>query len=331
MTAPALVYLPGAGADAATFRSWGAVLPGVEIRTPSRPGKAARWSEHPLGSVEAMAQDVIDQVEGWDDRPLVLLGFSLGALVAYEAAMRLAPTRRALKGLVVAGSRPPDLPESAVGIHELDDKELRAAVGAFSPGARAAMTDDDLTSLLLPGIRADFAAAAAYERHPDHRDALDLPILSIAGREDEVAPPSTCRHWRRFTQGAFEAVTVSGGHGFLEDPRDDLARPLLRVLGASRDRDAEGDDVSRAAEPAASGRADRVHAAVRAAWESSLGRADFGDETDFFALGGSSLLAARVVAMVGKDTAVKVRLRRFLAAPTVLGLVAVVADAQENA
>lgn len=328
MTQPALVHLPGAGGDAANFRRWQSLLPGVEIRTPSRPGKAARFGEPPLQTVDEMAQDVLDQVAQWDDAPLVILGFSLGALVGYEVALRLASTPRAVGALVVAGSRAPNEAENALGVHELDDAGLRQAVGQLSADAHLAMSDDDLADLLLPGIRADLEAAAAYTREVPQVHGLDIPVLALAGDRDEIAPPQTCRAWSAFTTGPFDFVRVSGDHSFLERPQDAVARPLRKLLAALPERqDGSGAGPAPGGDPGGSG----LYEEVRAAWASVLGRDDFGDEVDFFAVGGSSLLAARVVATVRKRTTVKVPLRRFLAAPTVLGLVDMITEVREEA
>src|SRR5699024_8254698 len=158
------VCLPGAGGDASMFRSWQSLLPNVEIHTPGRPGKGARWEQQPLDTDYAMAHDVLAQL---DDRPVILLGFSLGALVAHEVTVELVREGRAPVGLIVASSRAPDRPETALGFHELNVAALREAVSRLSPDASIAMQDDDLADILLPGIRADFAAASGYQRNPD--------------------------------------------------------------------------------------------------------------------------------------------------------------------
>ncbi|HIW62952.1 MAG TPA: alpha/beta fold hydrolase [Candidatus Stackebrandtia excrementipullorum] len=330
MTQSALVYIAGAGGDAAAFRQWTSMLPGIEIRTPSRPGKASRWDEAPLDTVEAMAEDVLGQIAEWDDRPLVIVGFSLGALVGYEVALRLASTGGDVHALVVAGSRAPHDAEYSLSAEGLDDAALREMISGLSPETRVAMSDDDLAELMLPGIRADLQAAAGYRREIPQEGTLDIPITAMAADRDEVSPPEICRPWHLYTTGIFDFVTVGGGHTFLDKPKESVARPLRRLFAAiSGGRD----DVPTADATATRGRPNGAgaHDEVRAVWETVLGRTDFGDDVDFFSVGGSSLLAARVIATVRKKTTVKVPLRRFLAAPTVTGLTNLVTEAQEQA
>ncbi|OLT46058.1 condensation protein [Saccharomonospora sp. CUA-673] len=60
--------------------------------------------------------------------------------------------------------------------------------------------------------------------------------------------------------------------------------------------------------------------AIAAVWESTLDVSDIDRATDFFALGGDSLLAVRVLAVLAKQHGINARVRDFLDAPTVAGL-----------
>lgn len=61
-------------------------------------------------------------------------------------------------------------------------------------------------------------------------------------------------------------------------------------------------------------------ALVRAGWAAALGRDDFGDEDDFFAVGGHSLLVARIMAGLGRQVGTRLPLRMFFDHPTVADL-----------
>ena len=329
MSGGSVVFLAGAGGDPMTYLEWQDLLPGVSVRVPSKAGKRARWAETPLGSVEAMAEDVLAQSGLWADGPHVVVGFSLGALVAYEVAVRLAAQGRPLRGLVVAGSRPPDRPETEPRTAELSDAELRADVATRSPSARAAMADDEVSAMLVPGIRADFAASRAYRRDAGARHRPDLPLLVLCGDRDDSADTDLVAGWAAFVSGRTSVLALPGDHDFLDSSRDRAARAVSEFL----------ESLSPAPAPAAAGQpevpgpvpdgapATDTRVVVRAIWADVLGRSDFPDDVEFFAVGGNSLLAARVVAAVKKQTGTKVRLRQFYASSTVGGLAGLV-DAQ---
>lgn len=65
---------------------------------------------------------------------------------------------------------------------------------------------------------------------------------------------------------------------------------------------------------------DDVTAAVRNAWASVLKHDEFDLDSDFFAVGGNSLLVARVMAGLSKQFGVRLPLRMFMTDPTVRGL-----------
>jgi len=69
---------------------------------------------------------------------------------------------------------------------------------------------------------------------------------------------------------------------------------------------------------------DGTLAEVAAHWERLLQRAPAGPAADFFAAGGHSLLAGRLVASINDELGVHVRLAAFLATPTLAGLAALV-------
>lgn len=63
---------------------------------------------------------------------------------------------------------------------------------------------------------------------------------------------------------------------------------------------------------------------VRAAWAAALGHHDFGNDDDFFAVGGHSLLVARIMARLGRHVGRRLSLRTFFDNPTVNTLVVAV-------
>ena len=82
------------------------------------------------------------------------------------------------------------------------------------------------------------------------------------------------------------------------------------------------------APPETGGDTDDLRATVRAIWREMLGRPELGDDDDFFASGGHSLLAARVVARIEAATGRSVPLWSFFEAGTVARLCALLSGAR---
>lgn len=67
-------------------------------------------------------------------------------------------------------------------------------------------------------------------------------------------------------------------------------------------------------------------AVVRAAWAEGLGHQDFGDDENFFTVGGHSMCAVRIVRTLKNDIDPTLTVRRFFQHPTVTELAAVLAS-----
>lgn len=312
-----LVCFPGAGMDAGVYRRWTPWLPeDWELVTPTLPGKRIRLDETPLATVEEMAAEVLAQIAGAPVRT-AFFGFSLGALVAYAAAVS-ADADQTPEHLFLAGSRAPDRPAAELGIGHLPDADFRETVSRLSAETRLAFADDALAQLLLAPMRADFAAAEAYSADP--RPEVRLPVSVLYGIRDPIAPGPEVLRWSRFTHGPFHSSAVPGDHHFPFDQPESVV-DIIRTAWRTVNTDNQQTGMARAA--------------VRDAWARVLAHDSFGEDDDFFAIGGNSLLAARVTAEISKRTGgIRIPLKAFFAAPTVSGLSAVVADrlsAQEAA
>lgn len=217
--APArLVCFPHAGGGHAAFRRWPAALAStLEVWVAELPGRGLRANE-PLGaSWTATVTELADAVRGLrDGRPTVLLGHSLGALVAFETARRLEALGTAADHLVAAGALAPRRVGAHWRIPEDDDRlvaEVDRRYGAVPPTVRA---EPELLRRFLPVLRADLELAAAYSFAPCAAP-LACPVTALAGTGDSTATPEEAAWWGEHTAGDFRAVALPGGHFFLHE------------------------------------------------------------------------------------------------------------------
>jgi pimeloyl-[acyl-carrier protein] methyl ester esterase len=182
--------------------------------------------------------------------PVVLLGWSLGALVALETAL-LAP--RHVAGVVLLGAtarfcRAPGYPcgMPARLVEAMIDRLAREpepvvkdfCARVFVPEA---VGERELRDLAETALRTGPAALAAGLRHlvaADCRErlpGLSAPALIVHGAEDRIIPPAAAAYLgERIPHGRL-AVIDGAGHALpfrrLEEVVG-LARPFLRELGA---------------------------------------------------------------------------------------------------
>lgn len=238
-----LFCFPFAGGGTLTYREWPAMLPDrTEVVAVQLPGRDRRRAEEPVPSVARLIEQVTDAIEPHLDRPFLLCGHSMGAILAFETAREL--RRRGLRdadGLIVSARRAPHIPDPGPVMHLLSDAEFRARLKEMNGTPPEVIESDDLMELVLPMIRADFQACEthAYADEPP----LACPLLAMGGDADPDVEVESVEAWRPYTAGAFEAVILKGDHFVIQSHADvfvgHVSRWMDRCVGAPEREDEE--------------------------------------------------------------------------------------------
>ncbi|MFD9945743.1 thioesterase II family protein [Nonomuraea sp. NPDC059023] len=221
---------PHAGGSAAFFRLWHRGTPGAEVRAVQYPGRADRSGEPFAESVALLAKQVAEAMTPLLDRPAVLFGHSLGALVAYESARELRTRGRGVAALVVSG-RHAAHERLAVSAHLGSDDELAAELGRLGGSDPELLEDPVIRELVLPAVRNDYRLEETY-RHR-HDAPLDCPVLALVGADDPEVSAEQAARWAELTSGGFTLRTLPGDHFYLQDRREDVMRAVLAAAPPS--------------------------------------------------------------------------------------------------
>lgn len=246
-----------------------------------------------------------------------------------DSSMR--PVPPGVPGEIVVGGGP-------VALGYLDDEAKVATFLPFGQGAVRQFRTGDVGMVGTDGAlvylgRADRQLKIRGCRvEPDHVRAV---LLSLDGVRDAAVIGRAGRTGHRL-----EAYVVAEEAGAIaaSQLRAQLTCHLPGYLvpaaieivpGLPTTRHGKRDDRGLAAAHAepGTGPAGPLERAVARVWEEVLGLASVGRDDDFFSLGGDSLEANRVVALVAQATGCQVPLRAFLRQPTVSGLASSVASA----
>lgn len=233
-----LVTFPPAGAGAAICFPWSRQVPeDIEVWAARLPGRESRIAEPLEQQMDVVVSQLAAATLRLLDRPFVLLGHSLGALLAYLVALNLkraSDVNPAL--LIVSGREAPNRPDDFTAIAEAPDRDFIAAIQALG-GLPDHALEPELLQLWLPALRADFRLCASFAAM--QTEPLACPVVAWRGERDPTTTPEGVREWRAATTSWFQYRAADGDHffpfdartGFLETAIADIRTAQLTAAG----------------------------------------------------------------------------------------------------
>jgi medium-chain acyl-[acyl-carrier-protein] hydrolase len=222
-----LFCLPHSGSGAAQFSSWKKFLPpALDICPIQPPGRENRFREVPLTQVHRIAEILAAELQPYLDRPYILYGYSLGALIAFELARRLRRQKvEPALALYVLARPAPHLPQSKPPLHRLNDEKFLAEVTRRYNGmSPIVLQDKELVKLFLPTLRADITALETYVYR--NEEPLDSPIRAFGGNSDPTTKEADLQAWRRQTYGSFVLEILHGDHFFIRNNQQSVLNSI---------------------------------------------------------------------------------------------------------
>jgi medium-chain acyl-[acyl-carrier-protein] hydrolase len=225
-----LFCFPYAGGAAHLFHQWPQRLPeGVEVCAVQPPGRGGHLREQPFASLKELVAAAAPSLLPFMDRPFAFYGHSMGALTGYELARRLREEGRPEPlHLFVSGCRAPQLSHTRDITYNLPDPEFVEELRRLKVTPAEVLEHEELLHLMLPLLRADFAATQTYTYAEGLR--LGCPLTAVGGLEGEEVTREHLVPWREMTTGAFSLHMLPGDHFFLHTSRDMLLEILARHL-----------------------------------------------------------------------------------------------------
>ena len=223
-----VVCFPGAGGSAFEFRALAEALgPDVPLAVVEPRGM------HDRGLVDrtieaGAARAVADLARAGRDGPIVLLGFSNGALLAYEVARRLVAAGRDVRRVVLL-----DMPVPGSGMVQFPDPEEQQRRTLKQRLAQAVVGPVHFRGIGHYRLLMKVAGRTGRRYRPG---PLTADLLVVRSEEREVSEPTL--HWRSLVDGHIDLLDCPGPHRMLLRPPavGVLAEELsawLRRAGAS--------------------------------------------------------------------------------------------------
>lgn len=213
-----------AGGGSSLFRPWAAGLASyAEVVLVELPGRENRRDEPLKHSLDEVIDELLPAIVGLLDKPCVLFGHSMGALLVLELARRLqaAGQGASLKKLFFSACHPPHLPRRTIS--QLPDAEFLRTLESMGGTPANVLAHADLMAMFLPILRADFSICESSSDYP--APLLSCPIVVYGGIDDAISLDDLAS-WRRYGGASFQMKLFPGSHFYLKTHRSLVLRNL---------------------------------------------------------------------------------------------------------
>jgi surfactin synthase thioesterase subunit len=233
MTSVELVCFHHAGGGSASFhplrRRLTALGVGATLTTAELPGRGSRSGAPRYVDADACVRGLADELDDLLSRNHVLLGHSMGALLAYSLAQqRISCGLRAPEAVIVVAYPAPHLRGSVHDLHHGDDHELATELARFGGLPAEILSRPEWLELLIPTVREDLRICQSYR--PSDEPPLPCPLYIFGGRDDPLAPQESLGAWSRHSALPQPVRLFAGDHFLFREPDPELVVAIARVV-----------------------------------------------------------------------------------------------------
>tara|TARA_B100001173_G_C15856821_1_gene491227 strand:- start:299 stop:853 length:555 start_codon:yes stop_codon:yes gene_type:complete len=173
---------------------------------------------------------LVQEIAAFSDRPFAFLGHSMGAIVAYETALRLRTIGAGQPvHLFLSARAAPHLQDDRDPLRFLDDEtfvdRLHRTYGAVPEAIRQS---GELRDVFLPILRADVELLETYADAAS--EPLGCPITALGGRSDPAISKAMLAGWQTHTSAEFTLHEFPGEHFYINAEREAVIATILDDL-----------------------------------------------------------------------------------------------------
>jgi surfactin synthase thioesterase subunit len=224
-----LYLFPFAGGSSYSYRFLEGYLPSFIERQPIElPGRGRRTDEEPLDVLEEAVEDAFTQIRKSMSGPYAIYGHSLGSLMGYLTARRLAEAGlSAPRHLFLTGSAGPAAPRRRPPLHGLDRAAFFESLRELGGCPREVLDNEEIMDFYEPILRADFKMVECYRHQPG--EPIDVPMQILYADREEIEA-GEIDYWKRETRAEVGITCLPGDHFFIYPHAPRVARLISQSL-----------------------------------------------------------------------------------------------------
>lgn len=220
-----------AGGSASFFNDWPSQLtPFVNLISVQLPGRDMRQNESFITNINILIEKLTKHSDIFSNKPFVLFGHSLGAIIAFELSRKLQKlSLQAPKCLIVSGYCAPKLSDTKEKIHLLPDPLfLKRLIEKYGGISEEILNCNELLNFVLPRIRADVYLAENYSY--SFAPLLECPIFVMGGANDPSIHIDELLGWKEETKAQTKIFSFQGDHFFLQSKKASVLERINKLL-----------------------------------------------------------------------------------------------------
>lgn len=208
------IILPCAGGCAANYHRYTNCS---DVVAYEYPGHWSRYAEPLVENEKDILEELyVDIIQGKYGDNVEILGHSMGGLLAWLLASKLASNGYHVKHLYIAACSEPTIsPEFVKAIN--NDIDIKNTLRVLRQIPERVLRSDFFNENLLPPIRTDFAIVKSLISALQDADIQQIPvdITCFYGVEDPVIQKEDMVGWEKYTSERFRIMDFNGDHFFL--------------------------------------------------------------------------------------------------------------------
>jgi surfactin synthase thioesterase subunit len=231
---PRLYIFPHTGGSPAFYVPFArAFTGGTKCVAVQYPGKRAGKDLSQYTSIPELADRLCAMLKPADAPAgqVAFFGHSMGALLAFEVALRFEQAGNPVAALFVSASAAPGLVHHGGADLRGSDLELLSMVSDVTGANPEFLADEQFAATLLPTLRG-LKAIASYDSPPEA--ILSSPIHGLMADDDELGTADLMAPWAQRTTSTFDLTTFVGDHFYINTNLPELAHWVEERVLAGR-------------------------------------------------------------------------------------------------
>lgn len=198
------------------------------------PGRGKRRNDRYPSSVREAAEEAAEAINSIIKGPFILLGHSMGGMIASVAAQILQEEYGLFPERLFVTASVPDFGETSrinsMLMSPLDDDEFCRKLVEFNAVDKRILGLRRFREEIFPVTRVDFTMAEKY--HADSSVKLKCGISVYGGLNDKVVRPAQLSEWGKFTLSDTTIRLFDGDHFFIREYMPEICLDIIKISSA---------------------------------------------------------------------------------------------------